>query len=80
MKYEDVQEFECPKCGKKLQYNESMRGTLYLDDECVAAFSHDCHGITFRQLCLDCLVEIEDTIGYDGEYYTELDECIDDYY
>ena len=78
MKYEEVLEYECPKCGKTIKYNESIRGVDYLDDECVAMMSRDCHGIPFRMICLDCYEEIEGC--YDGEYYTELDECIDDYY
>jgi NADH pyrophosphatase NudC (nudix superfamily) len=54
----------CPKCGKKVP-REDM------------AFSRDCHGIAFRLLCIPCLEKIEETIGYDGEYYTEADECLD---
>ena len=76
MKYEDIElEFECPKCGKVLKYNESMRGALYLNDDCVAVMSKDCHGIPFRTICLDCYDALDG--DYDGEYYTELDECID---
>ena len=57
----------CPECGK--EYNrEDME------------FSKDCHGIPFRLLCFDCLESIYDEKGYDGEYYSELDECIDDFY
>ena len=40
-------------------------------------FTHDCHGIPFRLVCLDCFDKIMDDKGYDGEYYTEADECID---
>lgn len=42
-------------------------------------FTHDCHGITYRLVCNSCY----DTVmqkGYDGEYYTELDEQIEDDY
>ena len=39
-------------------------------------FTRDCHGITYRLVCLNCYdVCMED--GYDGAYYTETDECID---
>ncbi len=40
--------------------------------------THDCHGIPYRYVCEDCWRDIMDSdYGYDGEYYTELDECID---
>nr|UWD69058.1 MAG: zinc-ribbon domain protein [Bacteriophage sp.] len=34
-------------------------------------FTRDCHGITFRLVCFDC---------YDGAYYSEADECIEEDY
>lgn len=78
MKYEQVVEFECPRCGKAVEYDESLRGVDYLNDEVVAVMSRDCHGIPFRMVCLDCYEAIEySEEGYDGEYYTEFDECID---
>lgn len=40
-------------------------------------FTYDCHGIPFRLVCWECYDKIMDTKGYDGEYYTEADECID---
>lgn len=40
-------------------------------------FTLDCHGIPFRLVCYDCYERVMDTKGYDGEYYTEADECID---
>lgn len=40
-------------------------------------WTHDCHGIAFRKVCLDCYDRIMEEKGYDGEYYTEADECID---
>lgn len=40
----------------------------------------DCHGIPFRFVCYRCKEILEEANGYDGEYYTELDECIDDDY
>lgn len=57
----------CPRCEKEYDRKE-----MY--------FSRDCHGIPYRLLCWKCNEEIEDTIGYDGAYYTEADECIDEYY
>ena len=56
----------CPECKKRVDRFD-MRFTL------------DCHGIPFRLLCLDCWEKAMDK-GYDGEYYTELDECLDDDY
>lgn len=54
----------CPICGKEFEREEMI-------------WSRDCHGITFRLLCYDCWDKILDEKGFDGEYYTELDECID---
>lgn len=54
----------CPICGKEFVREEMI-------------WSRDCHGITFRLLCYDCWDKILDEKGFDGEYYTELDECID---
>lgn len=59
-----TEKYHCPICGKYC-YREEMD------------FSRDCHGIPFRLLCFDCLDKIEEEKGYDGEYYTEADECID---
>lgn len=39
-------------------------------------FTRDCHGIPFRLVCIDCYDKLMMN-GYDGEYYTEADECID---
>lgn len=43
-------------------------------------FSRDCHGIPFRLLCYNCLNTIYEEKGYDGEYYTEADENIEEDY
>ena len=43
------------------------------------SFTHDCHGILFRLVCADCYDKLMEK-GYDGEYYTEADECIDEDY
>jgi len=42
-------------------------------------FTTDCQGITYRLVCHDCYDMLMEK-GYDGEYYNELDECIDDEY
>ena len=53
----------CPVCGKEVN-REDME------------FTRDCHGIPFRLVCWDCYCEIMDG-GYDGQYYTSADECLD---
>lgn len=78
MKYPHPVEYTCPVCGKKIEYDECFRGVMYLNDNCVAVMSYDCHGIPFRTICSSCNDKIMDEKGYDGEYYTELDECIDE--
>lgn len=54
----------CPVCQKEYDRIDMMWTT-------------DCHGITFRLVCEDCYEKIMDERGYDGEYYTDLDECLD---
>jgi len=54
---------DCPNCGKHV---------LKVDMQ----FTYDCHGIPYRHVCLDCWDKLM-AKGYDGEYYTEADECID---
>lgn len=54
----------CPVCGQEYE-REYM------------TFTYDCHGIPFRLVCYDCYERIMEDKGYDGEYYTEADECID---
>lgn len=56
----------CPTCGKKVPREEMQ-------------FTHDCHGITYRRVCFDCYEKLM-AKGYDGEYYTEADECLDEDY
>lgn len=53
---------ECPVCHKQV-----LRQDM--------SFTRDCHGITFRLVCYDCYPELM-AKGYDGEYYTEADECL----
>lgn len=42
-------------------------------------FTRDCYGITFRLVCFDCYEKLM-AKGYDGQYYTEADEYIDEDY
>jgi hypothetical protein len=56
--------YVCPICGKEFEREDMI-------------WSTDCHGIPFRLLCYDCYDKVMDEKGFDGEYYTELDECID---
>lgn len=44
------------------------------------SWTHDCHGIPFRLVCCECYEKVMEENGYDGEYYTEADECIDEDY
>ena len=57
---------ECACCNKQVERNDMQ-------------FTRDCHGIPYRLVCLDCYEKLMDK-GYDGEYYTELDECLDEDY
>lgn len=56
----------CPICKKEVERNDMN-------------FTTDCHGITFRLVCNDCWEKLMEK-GYDGEYYSEADECIDEDY
>jgi len=42
-------------------------------------FTKDCHGISFRLVCGSCYERLM-AKGYDGEYYDESDEQIEDDY
>ena len=64
--YSNDMVYECPICGNKY-CREDM------------TFTYDCHGITYRLVCHKCY-DIAMERGYDGEYYTEADECIDSDY
>lgn len=59
-----LEKVECPACGKTARVRD-LRQTF------------DCHGIYYRKVCEDCYEEIMEKKGYDGEYYSEFDECID---
>lgn len=63
----DKEKRECPVCHGMFDRNEMT-------------FSLDCHGIPFRLLCCQCWYKIEDDRGFDGQYYTSADECIDEDY
>lgn len=42
------------------------------------SWTHDCHGILFRLVCADCYDKLMEENGYDGEYYSEADENIEE--
>lgn len=54
----------CPECGREVERDDMV-------------WSNDCHGIPFRLLCFNCYDHIMCEKGYDGEEYSEYDECID---
>ena len=56
----------CPVCEKETELNDMT-------------FTRDCHGIPFRYVCFECYYKLM-ARGYDGEYYTEADEQIEDDY
>ena len=39
-------------------------------------FTKDCHGIPYRLVCFNCYDKTMEK-GFDGQYYTEADECLD---
>lgn len=53
----------CPCCNREVDRREMN-------------FTRDCHGITYRLVCFECYEKLMSK-GYDGEYYTEADECVD---
>lgn len=55
---------------------ECIRKEVVRDD---MLFTHDCHGIAFRLVCFDCYEKLM-AKGYDGQYYDEADECLDEDY
>lgn len=61
--YDDNDIRTCPVCGKKVPRYDMQ-------------FTTDCHGITYRLVCYECYERLMEK-GYDGEYYTEADECLD---
>ena len=53
----------CPVCQKRTDRSDMT-------------YTRDCHGITFRLVCVDCYFKLMEN-GYDGEYYDDADECLD---
>lgn len=53
----------CPVCEKTVNRSDMT-------------FTRDCHGIVYRLVCYDCYNKLMEK-GYDGEYYTEADECLE---
>lgn len=56
----------CPTCGKEVAREDML-------------FTRDCHGIAYRLVCHECYERLMEK-GYDGEYYSEADECLDEDY
>ena len=56
----------CANCEKEFERNDMT-------------FTHDCQGITYRLVCQNCYFKLM-AKGYDGQYYDERDECLDDDY
>lgn len=56
----------CPTCCKEVAREDML-------------FTRDCHGITYRLVCYECYERLMEK-GYDGEYYSEADECLDEDY
>ncbi|MCM1181482.1 MAG: hypothetical protein NC347_14600 [Clostridium sp.] len=65
-KFEERDIRTCPVCNAEVD-REDMD------------FTRDCHGITFRLVCYRCWKRLMSK-GYDGEYYTDEDEQIEDDY
>ena len=59
------------KCTCKICGKDYPRGIMQ--------FTYDCHNIPFRLACPKCYWKAM-AKGYDGEYYSEADECIDEDY
>lgn len=56
----------CPECNRQVKHSDM-------------SLTFDCHGIPFRSLCFDCWQKVMSN-GFDGEYYDECDECLDEDY
>ena len=56
----------CPVCEKEVEREDML-------------FTYDCHGIPFRLVCHRCYERLM-AKGYDGAYYTDADEQIEDNY
>lgn len=64
--YKEREVWICHTCEKEV-YRDEME------------YTRDCHGIIFRMVCWDCYRRLM-AKGYDGEYYDEADEQIEDDY
>lgn len=56
----------CPFCEREVPREDVL-------------FTRDCHGIPFRLVCHSCHKRLM-ARGYDGEYYTGADECLENDY
>ena len=56
----------CPVCEREVERSEMN-------------FTKDCHGIPVLLVCWECYLKLMEK-GYDGEYYDESDEQIEDDY
>lgn len=54
---------KCPVCGHEVKRSDMN-------------YTSDCHGIPYRLVCFKCWERLMDE-GYDGEYYSEADECLE---
>ena len=64
--WSEAKMFRCAICGSNFPRDEMN-------------FTKDCHCIPFRLVCVSCYERAMEN-GYDGEYYTEADECLDEDY
>ena len=53
----------CQDCGKEVDRSDML-------------YTKDCHNIPFGLVCNKCYNKLMEN-GYDGEYYTEEEECIE---
>ena len=53
----------CPVCEQEVERND-----MY--------YTKDCRGILYRLVCYKCYCKLMEN-GYDGEYYSEEDECLE---
>ena len=56
----------CTNCGKEFEREDML-------------FTTDCQGIACRLVCHKCYDKLMAN-GFDGQYYDERDECLDDDY
>ena len=56
----------CKNCDKEFERGDML-------------FTTDCQGIAYRLVCYKCYDKLM-AEGYDGQYYDERDECLNDDY